>query len=93
LTNIKIEKLDIAIAAAKQKLTYYNARLRDLERERRVQEDAEIVAFFRKENFTEDDLALLRRMKVGVSPGTLAPAGRGVSSHDNQTGECEDDEA
>ena len=63
MTNAKIEKIDAAIVKTRAKLSAYHSKLRDLERQRRIEEDAEIVARFRADNLTDNDLALLREMK------------------------------
>lgn len=63
MTNPKIEKVDASIAKTKAKIAEYQAKLRDLERQRTVLEDAEIVARFRSENLTDDDIAELVRMR------------------------------
>ena len=63
MTNPKIEKIDAAIEKSRAKLTKEQARLRELERQRVILEDAEIVARFRREKLTEDDLNTIIKQK------------------------------
>ena len=65
MTNPKIEKVNSEIAKIKAKLSAYSAKLRELERQKTVLEDAEIIARFRSERLTEDDLNTLIRQKSG----------------------------
>ena len=65
MTNPKIEKIDAAIEKSRAKLTKEQARLRELERQRVILEDAEIVARFRREKLTEDDLNTIIKQKSG----------------------------
>jgi hypothetical protein len=59
----KIENVNTAIAKTKEKIAEYNAKLRELERQKTILEDAAIVAMFRKENMTDGDFAALLRLK------------------------------
>jgi ribosomal 50S subunit-associated protein YjgA (DUF615 family) len=59
----KIENVNAAIAKTKEKIAEYNAKLKELERQRTILEDAAIVAMFRKENMTDGDFAALLRLK------------------------------
>ncbi len=64
MTNPKIEKVDEQIVKTKKSILRQQARLRELERQRVVLEDAEIVARFREGMMTEDDL-IAARQKAG----------------------------
>ncbi len=61
MTNPKIEKIDADISKTKKLILKQQAKLRELERQRVIQENAEIVARFRDGLMTEDDLAAARK--------------------------------
>ncbi len=63
MTNPKIEKVNKAIEKEKAAIAEHTATLRELERQRTVLEDAAIVALFRKEKLTDNDLSELLRLK------------------------------
>ena len=71
----KIENVNAAIAKTKEKIAEYNAKLRELERQRTVLEDAAIVAMFRKENMTDGDFAELLRLKSRQDVSTTGAGG------------------
>ena len=73
MTNPKIEKVTAHIVKTKATIAEYQAKLKELERQKIQLENEEIVAMFRRENFSEDELkALLRsgRNDVVDSPQT-----------------------
>jgi hypothetical protein len=72
MTNPKIEKIDAAIAKMKAKISGDTAKLRELERQRLLLENNEIVSLFRRENLTDDDIAYLVRLKAGRETKTGA---------------------
>jgi len=74
MTNPKIEKIDEAIAKTKKRILEQQAKLRELERERIDLENAEIVATFRNEQLTVDDIAALIKLKTGGSTFKQEPA-------------------
>ena len=61
MTNPKIDKIDEDITKTKKQILKHQAKLRELERQRVILEDAEIVARFREGIMTEDDLAAARK--------------------------------
>ena len=63
MTNPKIEKVNIAISKTKTQIADFQAKLKDLENQKIMFENEEIVAMFRREKFNEDDLAKLRQKK------------------------------
>ena len=65
MTNPKIEKINNAIEKTRAKLSTYSTRLRELEKQKTILEDAEIIARFRNERLTEDDLNTLIKQKSG----------------------------
>jgi hypothetical protein len=65
MTNPKIEKINASIEKIKANISREQSKLRELERRRTALEDAEIVARFRKENLTEDDLNIIIKQKSG----------------------------
>ena len=65
MTNPKIEKLNNTIAKIREKHSAYGAKLRELEKQKTDLENAEIVARFRSERLTEDDLNTLIKQKSG----------------------------
>jgi len=75
--NPKLQKISGEIDKAKAKIAEQQARLRELERQRTELENAEIVAVFRKEKLTEDDLAaFVRQMSARSQPeAPTAPTG------------------
>ncbi len=72
MTNPKIEKVDEAIVKMKAKIARDSAKLRELERQRTLFENDEIVSLFRRENLTDDDIAYLVRLKAGRETKTDA---------------------
>lgn len=69
--NPKLQKINGEIEKAKKRISEQQARLRELERQKTELENAEIVAIFRKEKLTEDDLAAFVRQR---SASTLPDA-------------------
>ena len=63
--NAKIERVCAEIEKVKEKVAQQQARLRDLERQKTNLENAEIVALYRRENFSEDEFAALLRTQRG----------------------------
>ena len=55
--NPRIQKVMGEIEKTKTKIAEFQARLRELERQKTELENAEIVAIFRKEKMTEDEFA------------------------------------
>ena len=72
MTNAKIEKIDAAIAKGKEIISAQQAKLRELEHQRKIEEDTVIVALFRSENLTLDDIAAFMRMKADAAHTELA---------------------
>ena len=73
MTNPKIEKVTSHIVKTKATIAEYQAKLKDLERQKIQLENEEIVAMFRRENFSEDEFkAILRsgRNDAADSPQT-----------------------
>jgi hypothetical protein len=69
MTNPKIEKVDAAIAKMKARISEDNATLRELERQKVLLENNEIISLFRRENLTDNDIAELMLIKAGRSAG------------------------
>jgi septal ring factor EnvC (AmiA/AmiB activator) len=63
MTNPKLEKTKTDIAKTKAKITEYQCRLRDLEKQKTDLENLDIIALYRKERFSEDEFAALLRMQ------------------------------
>ena len=61
MTNPKIEKVKSDIVRTKTAIAEYQKKLRDLERQKTELENLEIIAIYRKENFSEDEFAELLR--------------------------------
>jgi len=61
MTNPKIEKVKESIEKTKTTIANYQAKLRDLERQKIQLENEEIVALFRREKLNEDEFAELLR--------------------------------
>ena len=75
MTNPKIEKVNAAIEKSRDKILKEKARLHDLERQKTDLENAEIIARFRREKLTEDDLNTIIMQKSGSpAPVQEAPA-------------------
>lgn len=71
--NPKIEKINGEIEKTKEKMGTLQAHLRELERKKTEIENADIVAIFRKEKLSEDDLAaLVRQMSSRSAPEKAA---------------------
>ncbi|MDR0818461.1 MAG: DUF4315 family protein [Oscillospiraceae bacterium] len=64
ITNPKIEKVRAELDKAKSRLTHYQSKVRELERQKTELEDEHIVALFRDENLSVEFLALLRERTV-----------------------------
>lgn len=71
MTNPKIEKVCEQIVKTKKSILRQQAKLRELERQRVILEDAEIVARFREGMMTEDDLAAARRKAGRDTPDSV----------------------
>ena len=54
--NTRIEKVCNEIAKTKARVSEYQVKLRDLEKQKIALENEEIVALFRREKLTEDEL-------------------------------------
>ena len=61
MTNTKIEKVKTAISKTKGIIADYQAKLRDLEKQKIQLENDEVVALFRREKLNEDEFAALLR--------------------------------
>jgi len=70
--NPKIQKVMEEIEKTKTKIAEFQARLRELERQKTELENAEIVAIFRKEKMTEEQFAqFISAMNAkGTAPAT-----------------------
>ena len=70
--NRKLERTIADISKTKDTITQYQARLRELEQQKTALENEEIVALFRKERLTEDELrtfiASRREPEAAVAP-------------------------
>lgn len=80
--NPKIEKINGDIEKVKGKMSALQTQLRDLERKKTEIENAEIVAIFRKEKLSEDDLAALVRQ---MSERSVSERGIASGSQDQKT--------
>jgi hypothetical protein len=69
VTNPKIERKKADIAKTMEKLANVKARLREQKQDLLDLENEEIVAMFRKEIITEDDLKSLMRSRLDVESG------------------------
>ena len=65
--NPKIERTIADIEKLKTKISVYQARLRALEQQKTSLENAEIIALYRRENFTEDELRDYLRSRRGTA--------------------------
>jgi hypothetical protein len=74
----KIENVNAAIAKTKEKIAEYTVKLRELERQRTILEDAAIVAMFRRENMTDNDFAALLRLKSEQSAAMPGDGGDAI---------------
>ena len=82
ITNQKIEKQRAEIDKTKAKIAEFTAKLREQEKELRKQEDLEIVAQFRKERMSDENLDILASSVPHRPPKTaLPPADTDVSSN------------
>jgi hypothetical protein len=64
VTNLKIEKVRVQIAKTKDIIAEYQAKLRELEKQKIDLENLAVVAMFRKEKLDEDEFsALLHSMQ------------------------------
>jgi len=63
MINSKIEKINNNIAKTKAIIETYQAKLRDLEKQKVQLENDEIVALFRREKLNEDEFAELLRTR------------------------------
>lgn len=82
ITNLKIEKQRVEIDKTKAKIAEFTARLREQEKELRKQEDLEIVAQFRKERMSDENLDILASSVPHRQTKTaLPPADTEVSSN------------
>jgi septal ring factor EnvC (AmiA/AmiB activator) len=68
ITNTKIEKQRAEIDKTKAKISEFTAKLREQEKELRKLEDLEIVAQFRKERMSDENLGALRTNKAPSPP-------------------------
>ena len=71
MTNPKIEKIDAEIEKTKKKILEQQAKLRRLERQRIDEENAEIIAFYRKEIQGDSNIAELMRQKYAAPPAEI----------------------
>ena len=78
ITNPRIEKQRAEIEKTKAKFGELQAKLREQEKHLRDLEDLEIVAQFRKERMSDENLSKLRPNKQQTP---LPPADTGVSSN------------
>ncbi|AOT68773.1 DUF4315 family protein [Geosporobacter ferrireducens] len=76
--NPRIQKVMGEIEKTKTKISEFQARLRELERQKIELENAEIVAIFRKEKMTEDEFARF----VSALGAKAAPASGKEVSHE-----------
>ena len=83
MINPKIEKVSAEIAKVKGKIAEYQAKLRDLEKQKTALENEEIVALFRREKLTEDELYNLLQSQKNK--------GSAVSSTIEKKGDMADD--
>jgi hypothetical protein len=67
LTNPKIEKQRAEIGKTKAKITELKARLREQEKQLRALEDTEIVALYRSERMSDQDLKTLRLPETDIA--------------------------
>ena len=70
MTNPKIEKVKTAIAKTKDIIADYQAKLRELEKQKIKLENDEVVALFRREKLNEDEFAALLRSQRESESGT-----------------------
>ena len=59
MINPKISKISTAIIKVKEQIAGYQAKLKELEKQKTKLEDEEIVAMFRREKLNEDEFAEL----------------------------------
>ena len=64
MTNPKIDRVKISITKTKATIADYQAKLRELERQKIQLENDEIVALFRREKLNEDEFAELLRFSA-----------------------------
>ena len=71
--NSKIERTITEIERLKAKISASQAKLRALEQQKTSLENAEIIALYRKENFTEDELRDYLRSRRDKTQSEEAP--------------------
>jgi hypothetical protein len=77
MTNAKIEKIKSDIAKTKGKVAEYNAKLREQEKALKQAADEAILAMFRDETVSDEQLRSVRRL--GFGENETKPAAAAVS--------------
>jgi hypothetical protein len=85
MTNPKIEKIKADIAKTKAKLAEYQAKLREQEKALKQAEDEAILAMFKDETISDEQLKAVRRQGFGESGTKNEPAAiTAVSKSENK---------
>jgi Holliday junction resolvasome RuvABC DNA-binding subunit len=74
MTNAKIEKIRSDIAKTKGKVAEYNAKLREQEKALKQATDEAVLAMFRDENVSDEQLRAVRRLGFGEDEAKPAAA-------------------
>jgi hypothetical protein len=67
MTNSKIEKIKVDIAKTKTKLSELSSKLREQEKALKLATDEAILAMFKDETVSDDELKAIRRQGFGES--------------------------
>jgi hypothetical protein len=93
VTNPKIEKVREQIAKTKDIIADYQAKLRELEKQKTDLENLAVIAMFRKEKLDEDEFsALLHSMKKDEPEPAPQTAGTVVADKNDKEDMSDDDE-
>ena len=74
MTNPKIERVKEQIAKTKEIIADYQAKLRDLEKQKTEFENLAVIAMFRKEKLDENEFSQLLHSMRKDEPETIEPA-------------------
>ena len=92
MTNAKIEKVKEQIAKTKDIIADYQAKLRELEKQKFDLENLAVIAMFRKEKLDEDEFStLLHSVRKEEAEAAAPPAVAAASALPAKKGDDSDD--